>query len=147
MNRYSVDFNDVDPETGRPFSWGHPDGVWMISIVYCLIALVSVGAAIFGIYKIKSGSDGGYVMALSAIVTTLIFVLPVHFLFKRSTRAIHLTCLIALLAFLSSAAFLSGFMDKYVLLGDAKYLLLGATGLQIYVFIYVVGLEKDRLLS
>jgi hypothetical protein len=33
MNRFDRDFNDTDPITHRPFSDGHPDGVWIIVIL------------------------------------------------------------------------------------------------------------------
>lgn len=33
MNRFDRDFNDTDPITRRPFSDGHPDGVWIIVIL------------------------------------------------------------------------------------------------------------------
>jgi hypothetical protein len=33
MNRFDPDFNDADPVTHRPFSGGHPDGVWIIASV------------------------------------------------------------------------------------------------------------------
>lgn len=137
MDRFDVEFNDIDPETGRPFSAGHTDGVWMISIVYFLIALVSAGAAI---HKIKTGSAGEFVMPVSAVVNALIFALPIYFLFKRSAKAIYVIGFITFLAVLSGAVSLfSGMANKFVLLGVAS--------LQLYAFIYVVGLKKDGLLS
>ena len=40
MDRFDKNFHDSDPETGRPFSYGHPDGVWIICLAY--------GAMVFG---------------------------------------------------------------------------------------------------
>jgi hypothetical protein len=140
MNKYSTNFNDIDPETGRPFSAGHPDGVWIISIVYSLIVFVSAGVALFGIYKIITGSDAGYAMFLAGATNTLIFSLPVYFLFRRSANAVYIIGFIAFLAVSAGIVSLfTGVSNKFVLSGIAC--------LQIYIFIYVIGLKKDGLLS
>jgi hypothetical protein len=33
MNRFDPAFTDTGPITHRPFSGGHPDGVWLIAIL------------------------------------------------------------------------------------------------------------------
>jgi hypothetical protein len=140
MDRFSVEFNDVDPVTGRPFSAGHPDGVWMMSIIYLLGILSSGGVAIFGIYKITSGSTEGYAILLAALLNALILVIPIYFLFKRSQKAIYAIAFIAFFMVLSVAlSLLSGGANKYGFL-------IGAC-VQVYFYIYVVGLKEDGLLT
>lgn len=50
MDRFDGNFNDVDPITGRPFSGGHPDGVWMIIIFYSLLVIVAIAHASFAVF-------------------------------------------------------------------------------------------------
>jgi hypothetical protein len=140
MNKYSENFNDIDPESGRPFSAGYPDGVWIISIIYGLIALVSVGMAVSGVYKIISGSNAGYAIFMSAGINAFIFVLALYFLFKRSGNAIYIVGFIACFAVLAGAA--SFFLET-----GSKFILSGVACLQIYILSYVMGLKKDGLLA
>ena len=52
MDRFDKNFHDSDPETGRPFSYGHPDGVWII----CL-AFVSDPSSVSPAFKIITSSS------------------------------------------------------------------------------------------
>ena len=44
MNRFDPNFNDTDQITQRPFSAGHPDGVWIVAIVLGIPIVAAVGA-------------------------------------------------------------------------------------------------------
>ena len=102
MNRFDPNFNDTDPVTHRPFSGGHPDGVWIVAIVLgvpIVAAALGVLVAIVMLFftplgKALLGVLGALVIT---VVTSLIFVPPILLLFRRSRHAITwLLCLLAL---------------------------------------------------
>jgi uncharacterized membrane protein YhaH (DUF805 family) len=96
VNRFDPDFNDVDPMSGRAFSGGHPDGVWIIAIILGIPLVAAVLGAVAAIVMLFFGQ---FAMAAGLLVggaiNFAVFLPPIRLLFRRSARA--LTWIIVLL--------------------------------------------------
>lgn len=89
MNRFDPDFNDIDPATQRAFSGGHPDGVWLIAIIFGLPVVVAALAAIAAACMLVFGKFTTALGIFVAVaVVTFLYAPPVVFLFRRSVRAL-----------------------------------------------------------
>jgi hypothetical protein len=139
MNRFDENFNNVDPETSRPFSGGHPDGAWIISIIYGFILLFSFFAIIVGLYKSIFGDNIELLPIMGGLINYALFLPPILLLLHRSAKAL-LWCLF-LLALTVAALIIS-----YISNPSALYSILGAIIIQGYICFYVYGLKKDNLL-
>ena len=139
MNRFDKNFNGSDPETARPFSGGHPDGAWMISIVYGYILFFSVIGFIVGMYKSVTGESIQWAMIIGPIISWILFVPPIKFIFARSANALF-WCLGLLVIF--TCAFIGTLFSNP---GGAA--MLGVIALiQAYICFYLYTLLKDKLL-
>ncbi|MDQ2868713.1 MAG: hypothetical protein M3R59_09940 [Verrucomicrobiota bacterium] len=102
MNRFDPSFNDTDPITQRPFSGGHPDGVWIIAI--CLgvpIVVAALGVIVCVALLFFTPLRQALLSLLGAVAATvlisLIFIPPIALLFRRSRHALTwLLCLLGL---------------------------------------------------
>ncbi len=139
MNRFDKNFNDVDPETSRPFSGGHPDGAWIIAILYSYILFVALLSALFDIYQSIFGGKIQLVSVVSTIFAYGLLLPLVILLFKRSRKAIT-WC-----GFLFAAS-LFALVLTYIFDGGAVTYWLAVSAVQGYIFFYVYGLSKDKLL-
>lgn len=139
MDRFNRNFNDVDPETARPFSYGHPDGVWITAIVYSLVLLASLAALVVGIIKAITGDGFAWELILPAFVNGSIFIPAIYWLFRRSEKAI---VPIGVAFGLSVIAAFSA-----VTQGANFYVLIAIVCLQGFIGAYVLGLKKDTLLK
>ena len=146
MHRFDKQFSEVGPVTSRPFSWGHPDGVWIIAIFYMLFALAG---AIFGFVLIVQDVKSGSFPVLGAANLVLVFagyVPAVVFLFRRSAKAVvWLTGLFIWIFAAGVMALLGGIPTQgsyfAVVIGVAIAVLS-----QGYITYYAYSLRKDRLL-
>ena len=144
MDRFDKSFNDIDPVTSRPFSSGHPDGIWLISIIYSLPIAIPIAVIIFGILfgLIFSGVSwslvGGMVGAL--FVYSLFFMPIIILMFRRSVKAIYY----ALFLF---ALLCVGLLATYIFAPESIIALIAAVILQGYICCYLYGLKKDLLLN
>lgn len=141
MERFDKQFNESDPETGRPFSGGHPDGVWIIAIIYSLFILGALAGCITGLAQVIQGDLKGLSVALASVVSLVLYAGSIVQLFKRSIVAI------ALIGFLS-ACFLVGTLGGAAFQNEQLTPILAvATIVHIYILYYVFGLKKDGLLK
>jgi hypothetical protein len=140
MNRFDADFNDVDPITSRPFSWGHPDGVWIIGIIYTLISLTSFVAVIAGVFKLFSPGWLGLALLVGGGVGLFLFLSAVILLFKRSQQSFYPA--IAILALSAGIFAIVSFVDF-----KSSLAALAALGVQSYICYYIYGLKKDESLG
>jgi hypothetical protein len=146
MNRFDEKFNDIDPITSRPFSGGHPDGVWMIAIIYVIIALVG---ALFGFVRIVQSVRSGSFPVLGIADLILVFggyVPAVVFLFRRTAKAVAwLTGLFIWVCVAGAVVLLSGLVDD----GSYWAVAIGAATAMLgqgYITYYGYSLRKDGLL-
>lgn len=138
MSRFDSNFNNVDPESSRPFSGGHPDGAWMISIIYGMVLLFSFFGMIVGIISIFGDKPNVFLVIACAFSFT-VFLPPIIFLFKRSIKALFYCLFILVLG-------LSGVISSYFYNPSLLYGLLAFVLVQSYISFYVYGLKKDQLL-
>lgn len=89
MNRFDPDFNDIDPATQRAFSGDHPDGVWLIAIIFGLPVVMAALAAVAAAFMLVSGKFTTALGIFVAVaVVTFLYAPPILFLFRRSIRAL-----------------------------------------------------------
>ncbi len=90
MSRFDPTFNEIDPITQRAFSGGHPDGVWIVSILLGIPAFLGLLAGIAAIVMLVGGK---FATALGAIVGAAVllglYAPPIFLLFHRSATAIY----------------------------------------------------------
>lgn len=139
MNKFDINFNNVDPETSRPFSGGHPDGAWVISIIYGLILLFSFAKIIAGVPALLSGNSLAATQVYGGLISYAFLLPTIIFLFKRSEKALT-TSLIILVLLLS--AFISSYFYNPALLQATLAVCLA----QGFICFYIYGLKKDALL-
>lgn len=139
MNRFDKNFNNVDPETSRPFSSGHPDGAWIIAIIYGFVLFFALVAALYGIYQSIFGENINLMPLISALVVYGLLLPPIFLLFKRSKKA--LTWCGGLLVIFLVALISTFFSNK-----EAALPLLVLVCAQSYICFYILGLIKDKLL-
>lgn len=140
MKRFDADFNDVDPITSRPFSWGHPDGVWIIGIIYTLISLASFVAVIAGVFKLFSPGWLGLMLLMGGSAALFLFLSTVILLFKRSEQSLYPA--IAILVLFAGVFVIASFLDL-----KSSLVALAALGVQSSICYYIYGLKKDELLG
>lgn len=140
MNRFDENFNDIDPITSRPFSWGHPDGVWIIAIIYTLIVLVSFVSVVVGIYRLFSYGLSHAFILLSGCVSLFLFSSALIFLFRRSNRAFYSAVTILIFCVINYLA--AGPLGDFKLSMGSLVVLCA----QSYICYYIYGLKKDNLL-
>jgi hypothetical protein len=140
MNRTDKDFHGVDANTSRPYSGGHPDGVWLIGIVYTLLSLIigfSAATGMVGTSLITSGGRGTMWLSMLSIC---LYVLTIILLFKRSAIAVFATVVITIFSIL--ALVLTFLFNKEILISAVVL-----TAINSYIFYYVFGLKSDHLLN
>src|SRR5689334_4532230 len=81
--RFADNFHDIDPKSGRPFSYGLPDGIWILCSIYGFLTLGAIGGAIFRALS-KSEGASPFVFAVPAVMLMVTIV----FLLLRSRLAI-----------------------------------------------------------
>lgn len=139
MSRFDENFNNVDPESSRPFSGGHPDGTWVISIIYGLILLLSWIAILVGIFSSLFGDKINLFPVVAGAFGIAVFLPVIILLFKRSVKALFSCLFILVLA-------LSGVISSYLYNPSLLYGLLAVTLAQGCICLYVYGLKRDNLL-
>ncbi len=144
MDRFDKNFHDVDTETSRPFSAGHPDGVWVASILYGLpIIALSIGLLITFLMTLFSGSPGWQLvvgMVIGLVGSLALFSPIVTLLFKRSNKALPYSLFLTVL--FACVCIGSYFSQPDQVLVPVILLLI-----QLFGAYYFWGLKKDRLLS
>lgn len=140
MSRFSENFNDIDPASGRPFSFGHPDGVWVIAILYSIILIISVGLFIAGLFKLILSQSFEVGFFLAACINFGLFLPPILFLFRRSDKAIGFSLAIFFIFFAATAISSTSADTKF-------YIPLFLVCIQGYICYYMYGLKKDGLLE
>jgi hypothetical protein len=147
MSRFDPTFNEVDPITQRAFSGGHPDGVWIISILLGVPALLGLLAGLIAIFMLITGK---FSIALGAIIGAAIllglYAPPIFLLFQRRVAAIY--WMIGLLVFdliLTFGAF--GLPPENPSRG--QLLAVGMVGLimRIFMVYYLFRLKQHKLLT
>ena len=145
MNRFDNSFNDVDRLTGRAFSWGYPDGVWVIGILYLLPVIATAGLAAVGAFFSPEFSIRQHVFPFLA--TCALYIPPVLLLLARSKFAVVWTAFLTLL-YLAAAIIGGRALEREGQLEGAVLLGMGiAVGLQAYISYYTYTLKKDELLK
>src|SRR6476646_8950687 len=91
MNRFDRDFNDTDPITHRPFSDGHPDGVWIIVILlgiplFAAMLPILISAIMVFFSKSLAGLSTFLIVVGATAGLSIVFVPPV-FLLRRVSVA------------------------------------------------------------
>ena len=144
MDRFDRSFNDVDPITSRPFSSGHPDGVWLISIIYSLPISIPVAVIIFAIFfgLVSSGVSWSLVgpMVGALFVNSLLFIPLIILMFCRSVKAIYYALFLFALLCIGLLA-TSIFKPEFIIAAIAPIILHG------YVCCYLYFLKRDLLLN
>jgi phosphoglycerol transferase MdoB-like AlkP superfamily enzyme len=146
VNRFSPDFNDVDPESGRPFSWGHPDGVWMLCIVLLFGAIIGSGLSIADIQTSIKSSIPPIVGTTYLLTVVIGYIPPIFMLLKRKTFAVK--WFLGLLVWTTFLATVVLFAD--ILSPEAFQTEIITTTARLtivsYIAYYVYGLKRDNLL-
>jgi hypothetical protein len=143
MKIYDKNFHSVDPLTSRPFSSGHPDGVWLISIFYGLvIAVPAVGILVSVVMLFFGDLDFSQLfIALGATVgSVFLFLPPILLLFERSDKVFYIF-------YFYLAAF--GMSTVWFYSVDEKmfYFSLALLLLQTWAAYYVFRLKQDGLIG
>jgi hypothetical protein len=147
MDRFDKSFNNVDPATGRPFSRGHPDGVWIIFILYVLPLFFAFVAAVVGIVMKFYGKPFNPGLVMPLLVTGVLFGPALVLFAKRSSAAyiwmVGVTVFFAALA-VAGVAYLS---RSGTLTGVAMAAIFGVVLIQGYGAYYAYGLSRDKILT
>ena len=151
QRRFNPDFNETDPVTHRPFSGGHPDGVWIIAIILAIpiaIALLGdLGAVIMMIFAKNFLTAGINVLVAFTVtvVVALLLVPPIVLMFRRSRRCITwITGFAAVFALIFVIGFFSSeeiSLKKLLEVGGA----IGTVIFGIFGY-YLFGLKRQELL-
>lgn len=145
MDRFDKAFNEIDTQTARPFTAGHPDGVWFSSIVYgmpIVLALVlCIGILIAGVFFMDGIKWPLFFSAVGGVIILSVVLVPIIFLlFRRSRQAFSY-------AFILSLLFLVVTIAVYFVNPAVFALPLALLLLQLCALYYCWGLKKDGLLS
>ena len=109
MDRFDPGFNEIDPDTNRPFSGGHPDGAWIVAISLGIPVVAAALGVFVCIVMLFFGPLGKGLLTLAgavlgAVVVCVIFVPPILLLFRRSRHAITwILCLLGVFAVIFGA--------------------------------------------
>jgi len=139
-NRFDNSFNDVDIVTSRPFSHGHPDGVWIASILYglplvgCVIGILATIVLFF----IKGTFNAAVIIGL--VLCGILFFTLISLMFKRSDKSIYIASFFTFLS-VCAATFAHGQHQM------AFYALVGVSVANLYFVYYLFGLKSDGLLG
>jgi hypothetical protein len=147
MNRFDKSFNNVDTVTGRPFSSGHPDGVWVIGIVYVLILAAAAGAAVVGILTSVFAKQPYSPRTLAPLLVMSFLYLPaIILLAMRSASAV--IWMVGLAFFFALGAVAAGILlsKSGQLSGATVAGMLFAVVAQAYAAYYTYGLKREALL-
>ena len=87
-DRFNKNFNDIDPETSRPFSYGHPDGVWIISILFGLPVLCSALGFFATIVLFIFTGEFNPAGIVAFLISSVLFLPFILLLFRRSVKTI-----------------------------------------------------------
>jgi len=143
MDRFDKLFHDVDRVTRRPFSWGHPDGVWIIAIIYSMSVIATGGSAILTMLMAKQ-------FLLSALVpffvTSVLFVPPMILLFRRSKAAVNWMLVLAIGYVAAGVAIGTNLQRQGQFEATAFVGILAAVLMQGYFAYYAYNLKDDALL-
>lgn len=146
MNRFDPAYHEIDPATRRPFSAGHPDGVWMIAIVYGLITLAALVRVAVEI-KIRKATGLPVELLTSAAVALVAYIPPIVLLFTRNALAVVWTTLVTVGSAVG-AVFIGMQMLQQNTLGWPEIgALLAAVGFHAYIAIYTYLLKADSILT
>lgn len=142
MERFNSDFNDVDIVSGRPFSAGHPDGVWLAAIIYgfplvlsVLSTFVLVCMAIFGPDSNDSYGEIVIQSSIASAVLCVLFVPMIVLMFKRSKYSLAYSIVLLVAAIIGAS-----------LMFSTTQLLVAVVVAQAYLVYYLYGLKKDKIL-
>ena len=148
MDRFDKSFSRrLDPMTGRPFSSGHPDGVWIIYILYLLPLFFAFLAAAVGVVMTLMGKPLNPSLLAPLVVAGILFVPALVLFARRSSAAVvwmsgvtvfFATLAVAGLVYLSRSGTLSG---------AAMAGILGLVLMQAYGAYYAYGLSRDKILT
>jgi hypothetical protein len=139
MNRFDEDFNEIDPITARPFSSGHPDGVWIVSFIYSFILLFAFLGILMGLFKLVTGGGFDVASILSGVIGFVLFLPPIILLFRRSAKVL-------IIAFITLFLLLLGTGMSYLFAPESVVIPLICASVQGYICFYLLGLKKDNLL-
>ncbi len=143
MDRFNKDFHDSDPISGRPFSGGYPDGIWVIRIIISLFLVATIiGIAVAAMGALKEGKGilaiGG--IAVTGLIPVSVWGLFLYLLVKRSAGIIPFSAILGILAIVSGL-----FMHMNTGSGIAGSIV--AFLLFLYIAFYGEGLRKDGLIG
>lgn len=145
MNRFDESFNGIDPESGRPFSFGHPDGVWMVAVIYLLLFLVTIIRAALTL-MLSSGASPSVELIAPILVTGALYLPPLLLLSRRSPAAAWWMWALALI-YLSSGIAVALQQFEAGQRSIVPYLVITAVvASQFYIAVYTQLLKRDRLL-
>lgn len=139
MNIFDSNFHGLEPKKSRPFSYGHPDGVWMISIVYFFAMLLAVGGVLMGLINLIKGDVSALGLIAASLVAFTLHFLSVRFLFLRSEKALLPLLAILVIVILGAAV-------SYVVNPAGIVPVLIVLAIQLFICYYVNGLRKEKLL-
>ena len=136
MDKFDRQFNDVDIQTGRPFSGGHPDGVWMISILYALSIVVCAGGFWFSFLQDPIALP----LSLLCFVIVVVHGSVIVFLFRRSSIAAYINPIVTVIA---------GVFAVYALINALphKNVTFGIFAGHAFISYYLMGLVRDQIIK
>src|SRR5690242_19028951 len=90
MDRFDPNFNDTDPVTGRPFSGGHPDGVWMMAILLGIpVFAAALGVLVAAVMLVMGKLIPAVGILFAAALAAILYMPPIVMLFRRSRQALN----------------------------------------------------------
>lgn len=146
VDRFDPNFNEIDPESGRPFSSGHPDGVWILCIVLLFGSLIGTGLSIIDIQtSIKNSVPP--IVGIAYLLTVVIgYIPPIFMLFKRKAFAVKwFLGLLVWTTFLATIVFLADILSPEAFRNELAITTIRLTVVA-YISYYVYTLKRDNLL-
>jgi hypothetical protein len=146
LDRFDPNFNDIDPESGRPFSSGHPDGVWILCIVLLVGSLIGTGLSIMDIQtSIKNSIIP--IVGITYLLTVVIgYIPPIFMLIKRKAFAVKwFLGLLIWTTFLATIVFFTDIISPDIFHTEIVTTTIRLTVVA-YIAYYVYTLKRDNLL-
>jgi phosphoglycerol transferase MdoB-like AlkP superfamily enzyme len=146
LDRFDPNFNDIDPESGRPFSSGHPDGVWILCIVLLVGSLIGTGLSIMDIQTSIKNSIVPIVGITYLLTVVIGYIPPIFMLFKRKAFAVKwFLGLLVWTTYLATVVFLADVLSPEAFEKELAITTIRLTAVA-YIAYYVYGLKRDNLL-
>jgi len=141
MDKFDKNYFDSDPETGRPFCGGYPDGVLMICNI---LGIFTLAVLILALTTFLTAIKGMHILLLATalcLAAAAAYPITIYFLLHRSAKSIITMGILTIAALIpSEVVFVLG-------LDISMVFVVGFAIVHALFFLYLLGLQRDGLLS